>query len=339
MAAKMAAFFILVAIAAAIAWQLRPNPAALAPPTTESRDATESESYAFPATYEDHLKQLRSFQSSGGRIAYLDVGPADASKTLIMIHGVPTSSWMYRKIIDALAGKLRVIAVDLLGYGASDKPKDQLDLYEHAAQAAYVQELLSELNITDSALMVHDMGGLVGWELLRSNAPITDVVLLNTIISQQGFNHPNMNEGMMSEMVTKAYTTPMSSEVMLKNTFDELGLTSEFKLSAEECWGYLKPLQSGSDEALYAFFTSLDRPLFDRLDDNTELMASWGVRWRVFWGVQDDILTVNQLSVLKNHTDISDADITEFPENKHFLAEEVPEAVAAGVIDFLGLES
>jgi len=221
------------------------------------RDASTASAYQYPKTYDDHLAQLRPFPSSAGTIAYLDSGPAAAPKTVVLIHGVPTSSWMYRKLIDRLQQEVRVIAIDLLGYGASAKPRESAGVYSHVAQAGYVTELMSSLMIDEYAVLVHDMGGLVGWELLKQSAPVSEMILLNTIIQKQGFNPPEMERGMMTEAIMKAYTAPVSSVKMLQSTFDELGLTDEHTLTEAECEGYVRPLQSGSDSALYEFFTSL----------------------------------------------------------------------------------
>jgi len=298
---------VLICIGSAVAYYLyqREGGLPVAPVLQGEREPTLAAVYAKPVNYDEHLQQLRAFQGSAGRIAYSDHGPADAEITLVLVHGVPTSSWMYRKLIPLLQQNMRVIAIDLLGYGASDKPRNDPEVYSHASQASYVSTLLRQLGIDQYALLVHDMGGLVGWELMRSNAPISHMVLLNTIIHPEGFNNPTMGEGFMTEAVMKAYSAPMSSAALLKGTFDELGLSGEYTLTEEECEAYVRPLQAGADKALYSFFSGLNDALFSSLRDNAGLIAEWP------------------------------GDITVFPQHSHFLAEEAPAALATGVIEFL----
>lgn len=110
---------------------------------------------------------------------------------MVLLHGVPTSSWMYRELAAELAGGgLRVIAPDLLGFGSSDKPDDPA-AYALDAQAERVLALVDELDVQRFTLLVHDMGGLVGWEMLAA-APgrVERLVILNTFAHERGWCPP-----------------------------------------------------------------------------------------------------------------------------------------------------
>jgi len=114
-----------------------------------------SASYIAPEDYASHRSQQRFFTTNAGRIAYTDHGKGPV---LVMIHGVPSSSWMYRKMIAPLQESHRVITVDLLGYGSSDKPqignKDRNNListYGYKSQATYVSELIASLGVNELA--------------------------------------------------------------------------------------------------------------------------------------------------------------------------------------------
>jgi len=76
--------------------------------------------YQMPRVYEDHRSQQKAVTIDGHQIAYTDHGKGP---TLLLLHGVPTSSWLYRKMIPNLQDHFRVVSVDLLGYGSSSKPK------------------------------------------------------------------------------------------------------------------------------------------------------------------------------------------------------------------------
>ena len=82
---------------------------------------------------------------------------------LVVVHGYPTSSFDYAAVAPALAEHRRVVLVDLLGFGLSDKPDQR---YTMAGQADVVAGVLDLLGITRCALLTHDMGDTVGGELL-----------------------------------------------------------------------------------------------------------------------------------------------------------------------------
>ena len=106
--------------------------------------------YPWEATY-------REFE--GIRLAHLDEGDGDP---VVLLHGEPTWSFLWRKVIPPLleAGH-RCIAPDLPGFGRSDKPTD-LDWYSYDRHTSAVADLLAELEVSDATFVVHDWGGPIG---------------------------------------------------------------------------------------------------------------------------------------------------------------------------------
>ena len=308
-----------------------------------------SQAYRAPTIYQDHRDQQKTFfvnkssQNSGYKIAYTDHGQpntasSSAPQALVLIHGVPTSSWMYRKIIPDLQNNHRVISIDLLGFGSSDKPKanakedEDQDIYSSQQQAKYISELLSSLNINRYAVLMHDMGGLVTWELMREEKEkISHLVVLNTIIHDQGFNNPQMNPGIMTRQLMKSYASPLSNVAVMTKTFNDLGLVGEHELSEDECFGYVRPMREGSDTALYSFFTRLNDDLFSRLEENRKLFKGYKGKSIVMWGAKDKTLTTEQIPILQETLSIPEKDIHIYPDNGHFLAEEIPAEVISKV--------
>lgn len=290
-------------------------------------------SYKLPATYQDHRNQQVFFETENGRIAYTDHGEGPA---VVLLHGVPTNSWMYREIITNLQADHRVISVDLLGFGSSDKPDYKGGVYAPELRAARVSSLLDHLGVSTYNVLMHDMGGLVGWELARREpSQIENLVVLNTIISKEGFNHPNFSRGDMTQTLMKAYSSRLTSQAILTKTFNDLGLKGEFELTEEECRGYVQPVREGSDPALYAFFTGIDDNLFARLETNGDALKNFNGDTLVLWGGKDDVLTTEQIPVLQSQLSIQQENIKIYPGNAHFLAEEIPETVASEVRSFL----
>jgi 2-hydroxymuconate-semialdehyde hydrolase len=109
---------------------------------------------------------------SGGELAFVDMGDGPP---VLLLHGFPTSSILWRREIWLFAQRMRVIAPDLLGYGESDKPSEA-DLSE-LGQEVYVRELLEQLEVRDLAVVGHDIGGVIA-QLLALDAEELDVRML-----------------------------------------------------------------------------------------------------------------------------------------------------------------
>lgn len=116
----------------------------------------------------------------GHRLFYREAGDP-ASPALILLHGFPTSSYMFRNLVPALADMYYVIAPDHLGFGLSDAPAvDQFD-YTFDAVTALTEGLLRTLGITKYAMYVQDYGAPIGWRLALHNPSA-----ISAIISQSG---------------------------------------------------------------------------------------------------------------------------------------------------------
>src|SRR6188508_2688125 len=123
----------------------------------------------------------------GRQLFYRADGPADAP-VIVLLHGFPTSSFMFRTLIPRLAGDYRVIAPDYLGFGLSDAPSvDEFD-YTFDALADLTAGLLKQLEVTRYAIYVQDYGAPVGWRLaLRDPDAITAVITQNGNGYEAGF--------------------------------------------------------------------------------------------------------------------------------------------------------
>ena len=102
------------------------------------------------------------------RIAYVDEGPRDAAPILLM-HGEPSWSYLYRKIIPGLVARgHRVLAPDLIGFGRSDKPAARSD-YTYARHLDWMSQWLAGLDLTNIVLFCQDWGGLIGLRLVAAS--------------------------------------------------------------------------------------------------------------------------------------------------------------------------
>jgi haloalkane dehalogenase len=103
--------------------------------------------------------------ADGLRVHYVDEGAADAQPVL-MLHGEPTWSYLYRHMIGpAVDAGYRVVAPDLIGFGRSDKPLDR-GAYSYAAQVAWMRTWIEALDLKNIILACQDWGSLIGLRLV-----------------------------------------------------------------------------------------------------------------------------------------------------------------------------
>jgi haloalkane dehalogenase len=112
--------------------------------------------------------QPKYFEWEGLRLAYIDEGDG---RPVMLFHGEPTWSFLYRKIIHELLAKgYRVIAADQPGFGRSDKPTD-IGWYSYDRHTAAAAALVEELDLEDAVFVVHDWGGAIGLRIGVREAP------------------------------------------------------------------------------------------------------------------------------------------------------------------------
>ena len=106
----------------------------------------------------------------GMRMHYVDEGPRDAAPTLLL-HGEPSWSYLYRKMIPPLAAAgHRVIAPDLIGFGRSDKPVSRSN-YSYAGHVAWMAQFLEALDLQGITLFCQDWGSLIGLRVAAEHEP------------------------------------------------------------------------------------------------------------------------------------------------------------------------
>src|SRR6516162_9411853 len=105
----------------------------------------------------------------GRKIFYREAGPANAP-TVVLLHGFPSSSHMFRDLIPKLAGKFRVIAPDYLGFGYSDQPSAKEYSYTFENLTGLVEKLLfTHLKLTRFSIYVQDYGAPVGFRIASTH--------------------------------------------------------------------------------------------------------------------------------------------------------------------------
>ncbi|WP_281988997.1 alpha/beta fold hydrolase [Aquimarina aggregata] len=279
-------------------------------------------------TYEDFRADQRLFPTDDGLIKYVDQGKGPV---IVLLHGVPTSGWLYRKMIKPLVDSgYRVIIPDMLGYGSSDSP-DGFELYNAENHAKRLLELMASLGIEKWSHVMHDAGGLWTWELMRQ-APdkIEKLIVLNTIIYEEGFYPPvRMKPGGMAKTAMWAYRNGVSTNTLLKSLFKQ-GL-KENTLNSIDVEGYKTPLLEGKTKAMYYFFSQT----CNELPDYSDVFENVTVPVSVIWGIHDTMLQwPPQQTRAANALNVKNEDIHIIDE-KHFIQETKAEEISYKILDFI----
>jgi haloalkane dehalogenase len=162
------------------------------------------------------------------RIHYVDEGPRDAApgECVLLLHGEPSWSFLYRKMIPVLAGAAhRVVAPDLVGFGRSDKPSERSD-YTFQRHVDWMSDFLAALDLRHVTLFCQDWGGLIGLRLVAEHGDrFARVVAANTFLPT-GDQRPadaffawrefsqNVPELPVGKIVSSGCATPLPPEVV-----------------------------------------------------------------------------------------------------------------------------
>lgn len=167
------------------------------------------------------LKQWRDdaqyFSASGAQIAYwTSKKPDDNKPWLLLIHGYPTSSWDWSGLWPSLKSRFNLAALDMLGFGLSDKPRTIR--YSIADQADLQEALLAQLGVGEAHLFVHDYGNTVAQELLARH---NEGILSFSIKSICFLNGGLFPEQHRARPVQKLGLTPLGALIGLMMTRDK----------------------------------------------------------------------------------------------------------------------
>ncbi|WP_237572539.1 haloalkane dehalogenase [Mycolicibacterium lacusdiani] len=139
--------------------------------------------------FSPHYLEVGSGDGDVLRMHYLDEGPRDG-EVVLLLHGEPSWSYLYRWMIPVLVeAGLRAVAIDLVGFGRSDKPTRRED-YTYAAHVDWTWSAIETIGLTDVTLVCQDWGGLIGLRLVGEHPErFARVVAANTMLPT-GDHHP-----------------------------------------------------------------------------------------------------------------------------------------------------
>ena len=265
----------------------------------------------------------RKIRTFAGDVAYLRKGQGPA---LLLLHGIPSSSYLWRDVIDPLAATFDVLAPDLLGYGDSDKRLDA-DL-SIAAQARYMVAFMESIGVHQAAVVGHDIGGGIA-QLMAADEPqrVARLILVDSVV---GNNWPVADIARLKEPVWDQIMVNIDLRKGLRKGL-EAGMVTEGRVTDELVDEWTRPFQDlgGRRAYLRAARALNNRDLVSRSKHIEEIETPT----LIMWGANDKFLEPQWAETLKHK--LRDTTVEIIDPGGHFLPLDRPDAVAEAINRFL----
>jgi haloalkane dehalogenase len=249
---------------------------------------------------------------------------------VLLLHGWPTSSYLWRNVIPPIAAHSRAIAIDLPGFGRSDKPLDAS--YSFRFFDRILTGFARELGIERAGLTVHDIGGPIGlyWAAQRPDR-ITRLALLNTLVysrlswAARAFLIAGRTPG-----VRAALTNPPALRLAMR-----LGVHDKSRLTDEAIRAYQEPFRTREARRVLAKAGTGLHP--DGLREIEAWVPRIAVPVRIVYGPHDLILPDVERTMRRVAAEVpGGAETTVLEDAGHFLQEDRPDAVGQALAAFFG---
>lgn len=268
----------------------------------------------------------------GVRMHFVDEGPRDGEPVLC-VHGNPTWSFIWRRLIRELSPKRRVIAVDHIGCGFSDKPQDYpYRLEQHVTNLRRLTESLDLRNIT---LVGHDWGGCIG---MGAATEMPDRFRRFALMNTGAFRSKQI------PLRIAVCRIPLFGPIALRgfNAFSRAALTmavTRRPLSAAAMRGLLAPYDSWANRVAVSSFVQdiplrPSHPSYAKLTAIDEGLARFRDRpMLLVWGAKDWCFTLDFLREFQRRFPQAESHV--IADAGHYVFEDAPDEVASTVRDFL----
>lgn len=279
--------------------------------------------YPFAPNYVENLEGY-----AGLRGHYLDEGPRDADEVFLCLHGEPTWSYLYRKMIPVFtAAGGRVIAPDLLGFGRSDKPVDE-DTYTFEFHRNYLLRLIEHLDLQNVTLVCQDWGGLLGLTLPQSMPERFKRLLI-------------MNTGLLTEPADYEAFNKWKKDVLEADGEPLDGFMQKYAptLNVEEASAYGAPFPDPSYKAGVRKFPKIVADPDPVCIETSKAAAAFWQQWEgetfMAIGMKDEMLGAPVMYFMKDLIKGCPAPL-EVPEAGHFV-QEFGKEVAEKALEHFGI--
>ena len=266
----------------------------------------------------------------GVRIHYIDEGDGDP---VLMIHGQPTWSYLYRNIIPPIAETHRAIALDLMGFGLSDKPSHKE--YSFASHTRIVRGFIEELGLKRLTLVLHDWGGPIGLDYaVNHQENMKGLVLMNSSVNT------NFKVPLAFRIV---FRSPVLSDFLVRRLHVfalalKFGVRNKANRNREVYRNYRERHPDYGSRKGVAMFprmipvTARD-PAYVPMKANGEALLDFNVPTMFLVGDKDPVSA--RLDHRPTVQRMPNARLEIIKNAGHFLQEDQPEEVAAKIVKFL----
>jgi haloalkane dehalogenase len=273
--------------------------------------------------------ESRWFESKVGPVHYIDEGEGP---TVLLMHGNPDWSFLYRKIITALGPEVRCVAPDYPGFGLSVHPSGYG--YTPAEHADVVRELVDHLDLTHMVVMGQDWGGPIGMDVAsRSSDRVAGIVMANTWFWP--------GDDRMTKFFSRMMGSPPMQMLIKRRNFFVTGVMKrmlQVKLSDKEFAHYTDPVPSPeSREGIAVFPKEIlnSHPWLGELETRVAETLRGKPASFVF-GKKDPALASDG-TIARWREEFPDANCVEVPDAGHFIQEDDPDACVAAIREVLAL--
>jgi len=261
----------------------------------------------------------------GVNIHYLIAGKG---APILFIHGWPTSSYLWRDVMAELSSKHQVIAIDLPGYGKSDKGMDLS--YSFRFHNQIIDGLLAHLDIDNITIGVHDLGGPIGLYWMITNMErVSRLILLNTLVypkfstAVKIFAMATMLPGVRSWL-----TSPRGIGWAMK-----FGVLQKDKLTSHTIREYQSYFLEKKDRG--SLTKSVHRLSIKGYHEIAEKYQTFKGPVQIIYGAKDKILPKVGATMEKVKATLPQANIHVLNNCGHFIQEEEPEEIGKVILDFM----
>jgi len=283
----------------------------------------------------EHDKKI--IQVNGKRMAYVEMGEGDP---IVFQHGNPTSSYLWRNIMPALASKGRCIAVDLIGMGDSDKLDNPgPDSYRYVEHRDFLFEAWEQLGVKENVtLVIHDWGSALGFDwACQHPGSVKGIAYMEGIPCPISWDDwPDMVKPIFQGFRSDAGETM----VLEKNVFVEKVLPGSVLrgLSDEEMAVYRRPFENPGEDRRPTLTWPRQIPLDGEPADVHDVAARYG-EWlsktdvpKLFINAEPGAILVGPqrefCRKFRNQTEVTVA-------GSHFIQEDSPDEIAAAIVSWL----
>jgi haloalkane dehalogenase len=271
-----------------------------------------------------HRAAGREFSAAGVRSFVRSEGSGD---DVLCLHGIPASSFLYRKVLPELAGRgLRGVAFDLPGLGLAARPATFS--YTWTGHGAWCAAAVDELRLDTFHLVVHDYGGPVGFELCaRMPERIRSLTILNTLVDVGRFRRPWALELLAHPRVSTPALRLLPAAAF-RLLMWRVGIADRSSVTSAELDAWLELLRrEDGGRACLRMAVGLERTRA-KSELYRQALQSLRAPVQIIWGVADPVLRVDAQG--EEARAASGAPLHRLP-SKHFLQEDCFEAIGEHV--------